>query len=126
MRAVDINVLVRLFSRDDRAQSIAADAFVKTGAWLSHLVLVEAVWVLGSVYARDATSLATFVRMLLEHESLVVQDADTVEAALSLFVAQPKLGFSDCLILEVAHKAGYLPMGTFDRAFAKQPGVQKV
>jgi predicted nucleic-acid-binding protein len=126
MRAVDTNVLVRLFSRDDKAQVLAAEAFVRGGAWISHLVLIETVWVLASVYARDAKSPGAFVRMLLEHESLVVQDADVVEAALKRFATRPSLGFSDCLILEVARKAGHLPLGTFDRAFAKQEGAQKV
>jgi predicted nucleic-acid-binding protein len=126
MRAVDTNVLLRLLTRDDKAQALSAEAFVKTGAWVSHLVLVEAMWVLGSVYARGAKSIALSVQMLLEHDSLVLQDADTIEAALKLFIARPSLGFSDCLILEVARKAGHLPLGTFDRAFAKQTGTQNV
>jgi predicted nucleic acid-binding protein len=36
------------------------------------------------------------------------------------------LGFSDCLVLEVARKAGHLPLGTFDREMAKLDGVQKL
>jgi predicted nucleic-acid-binding protein len=50
MRAVDTNLLVRLITRDDPKQAAAADAFVSKGAWVSHLVLAEAVWVLESVY----------------------------------------------------------------------------
>ena len=46
MRAVDTNVLVRLLARDDAKQATAAEAFVNPGAWVSHLVLVETVWVL--------------------------------------------------------------------------------
>ena len=64
--------------------------------------------------------------MLLKHESLVVQDADTVETALGHFVARPSLGFSDCLILEVARKAGHVPLGTFDRNLAKLDDALKV
>jgi len=44
MRAIDTNVLVRLAARDDAKQVAAAEAFVARGAWVSHLVLVEAVW----------------------------------------------------------------------------------
>src|SRR5260221_10959468 len=51
MRAVDTNVLVRLLTRDDRAQLAAAEDFVSSGAWVSHVVLVETIWVLESVYA---------------------------------------------------------------------------
>ncbi len=53
MRAVDTNVLVRLLARDDAAQAEAAEAFVAGGAWVSHVVLVETIWVLESVYEVD-------------------------------------------------------------------------
>ena len=126
MRAVDTNLLVRLLVRDDAKQAAAADAFVSGGAWVPHLVLGEAMWVLGSVYARDAAALASSIGMLLEHESLVLQDPDVVEAALAHFIKRPVLGFSDCLILEVSRKAGHLPLGSFERDLAKLEGVQKI
>ena len=126
MRAVDTNVLVRLLTRDDPKQAAAADAFVRPGAWISHLVLVECSWVLTSVYGSTPAKLATALSMLLEHESLVIQDADVVEAALQHFRATPSLGFSDCLILEVARKAGHRPLGTFDRALSKLGGAQRL
>jgi predicted nucleic acid-binding protein len=36
------------------------------------------------------------------------------------------LGFSDCLVLEIARKAGHLPLGTFDRNLSKLDGAQKL
>lgn len=126
MRAVDTNLLVRLLARDDASQAEAAEAFIAGGAWISLLVLVEAIWVLISVYGSKPAQLATSVEMLLEHEHLVVQDADVVGAALEQFRRRPVVGFSDCLILEVARKVGHLPVGTFDRDFAKLSGTQKV
>lgn len=126
MRAVDTNVLVRLLARDDARQVARAEAFVESGAWVSHVVLVEAVWVLDSVFERTPAQIAAALRMLLEHTSLVVQDADVVGAALAHFQKRPALGFSDCLILEIARKAGHLPLGTFDRGFARLPDAQKL
>jgi predicted nucleic-acid-binding protein len=126
MRAIDTNVLVRLLAQDDPRQVIAAEAFVAPGAWVSHLVLAEAMWVLASVFARTPRAIATCVAMLLEHESIVVQDTDTVQAALDHFSRRPTLGFSDCLILEIARKAGHSPLGTFDRALSKLDGVEKI
>ena len=41
MRAVHTNVLVRLLARDNPRQVVAAEAFVKAGAWVSLLVLME-------------------------------------------------------------------------------------
>jgi predicted nucleic-acid-binding protein len=126
MRAVDTNVLVRLVTRDDAKQVAAAEAFVARGAWVSHLVLVEAMWVLSSVYERDAAAIATAVEMLLNHQQLTLHDADVVAAAVGLFRRRPALGFSDCLVLEVARKAGHLPLGTFDRHLSKVDGVEKL
>ncbi|MBL8942826.1 MAG: PIN domain-containing protein [Myxococcales bacterium] len=126
MRAADTNLLVRLIAQDDAKQAAAAKSFVSAGAWVSHLVLAETIWVLDSVYELGPAALATAVRMLLEHDALVLQDPDVVEAALDSFTARPNLGFSDCLILEIARKAGHLPLGTFDRGLAKLDGAQKV
>lgn len=126
MLAVDTNVLVRLLSRDDAKQAAAADLAVAKGAWVSHLVLAEAVWVLETVYARKAKQLIAALELLLAHESLVLHDADVVANAVALFRSRPALGFSDCLVLEISRKAGHLPLATFDKALAKVAGAQKL
>ena len=126
MRAVDANVLVRLTTRDHAKQVHAAESFVAAGAWVSHLVLVEAVWVLAAVFELGPREIATAVEMLLSHKDLTVQDSDTVAAALGHFRRRPGLGFSDCLVLEVARKAGHLPLGTFHRELSKADGAQKL
>lgn len=126
MRAVDTNVLVRLLARDDPRQLAAAEAFVQGGAWISHLVLLETVWVLDSVYNVKSDKIANGVEMLLDHDAMVVQDADVVKAAIAQYRKHPRLGFSDCLVLEVARAAGHLPLGTFDRGLGKLQGAQKL
>ena len=126
MLAVDTHVLVRLLARDNARQAAAADQAVGKGAWVSHLVLAEAVWVLDAVYARTAKQLIAALDLLLAHEALVLQDADAVAAALAHFRARPALGFSDCLVLEIARKAGHLPLATFDKALARLAGTQKL
>lgn len=126
MRAVDTNVLVRLIVRDDSRQVAAAEDFVAPGAWVPHLVLVEAMWVLVSVFDLKPDKIATALEMLLQHRDLTLQDADAVEAALERFRERPALGFSDCLILEIARKAGHLPLGTFDRDLSKIEGAQRL
>src|SRR3954469_4580824 len=126
MRAVDTNVLVRLATRDDARQVAAAEAFVAKGAWVSHLVLAEATWVLASVYERSPTDIARAIEMFLNHRDLTVQDADVVSAALSDFRKKPALGFSDCLVLEIARKAGHLPLGSFDGNLSKVDGADRL
>ncbi len=126
MRAVDTNILVRLLVRDDAAQVKVAENFVAKGAWVSNLVLVEALWVLDAVYERSPSQLAKAIDLLLNHETLTLQDADVVTAALGHFRKRPTLGFSDCLILEIARKAGHLPLGTFDKNLAKSDRAQRI
>jgi predicted nucleic-acid-binding protein len=126
MLAVDTNVLVRLIARDDADQVRAADEFIAKGAWISHIVLAETLWVLDSVYELSREKLSTAVEMLLNHQDLTLQDADVVTAALGHFKQQPRVDFSDCLILEIARKAGHVPVATFDRDFAKLGGVQRL
>jgi len=126
MRAIDTNVLVRLVTRDDFRQTASAEAFVENGAWVSILTLAETTWVLASVYGLSSKNLAKAIEMLLNHRDLVLQDEEAVRAALTLFKAKPALGFSDCLMLHVARRAGHLPLGTFDRNLSKVDGVQKL
>jgi predicted nucleic-acid-binding protein len=126
MRAVDTNVLVRLITRDDPKQLAAAEAFVANGAWVPHLAVAEATWVLASVYGRGADAIATAVEMLLSHQHLTVQDAETVAAAVGRFRQHPAVGFSDCLMLETARKAGHVPLGTFDRYLGRIDGAQRL
>jgi predicted nucleic-acid-binding protein len=126
MLAVDTNVLVRLLSPAADDQTELAEAFIERGAWVSHLVLAETIWVLDSVYELKADRLAEGIEMLLNHRDLTVQDADVVAEALELFRTRPVLGFSDCLVLEIARKAGHLPLGTSDRELSKLDGAELV
>lgn len=126
MRAVDTNVLVRLLARDDLKQAAAAESFVAGGAWVSHLVLVETTWVLSTVFSRTSRQIVEALAQLLEHESLVVQDPDVVALSLAHLQKKPALGFSDCLVLEIARKAGHLPLGTFDRDLGRLDGVTRL
>ena len=126
MRAVDTNVLVRLVTRDDEKQVAAAEAFVAKGAWVPHLALAEATWVLAAVYDLGDAAIATAVEMLLNHKDLTLAESDVVASALENFRRRPALGFSDCLMLEVARKAGHLPLGTFDRNLGKLDGAEQL
>ena len=126
MNAVDTNVLVRLITRDDPGQTAAAEKFVTKGAWVSHLVLAETAWVLSAVYDLEPAAIATALQMLLNHMQLTIQERNTVAAALDNFMAKPTLGFSDCLVLEIARKAGHIPLGTFDRKLSNLDGTYKL
>jgi predicted nucleic-acid-binding protein len=126
MRAVDTNVLLRLITRDDAHQAASAEVFIENGAWVSILALAEAIWVLATIYERSATDVAAALDVLLDHKNLTLQDSDAVQAALELFRSRPALGFSDCLMLQLARKAGHLPLGTFDRSLSRVEGTHRL
>ncbi len=126
MRAIDTNVVVRLRARDDASQYEAAKAFVASGAWVSLIALVESVWVLQSYYRRSAEEIGDAIAALLQNESLVLDDANVVAAALESFRRAPSEGFADYMMLELARKAGHLPLGTFDSNLAKLPGAERL
>jgi predicted nucleic-acid-binding protein len=126
MLAVDTNVLVRLVVRDDSNQVRAAEDFVAKGAWVSHLVLAETIWVLDSVFDLSREKVVLAVEMLLNHRDLTLQDPDVVAEALGHYRERTKVGFSDCLVLEIARKAGHLPIATFDRDFGKLNDVRRL
>src|ERR1035437_392356 len=126
MLAVDTNVLVRLLTRDTARQTAVADRFIEHGAWVSVLAVAEAAWVLRTIYKQSNADIAAAVEMLLDHKDLVLQDADVVASALDLYKSRPALGFSDCLMLHIARKAGHRPLGTFDRALGSVEGARKL
>ena len=126
MRAADTNIVLRVLTRDDVVQTEAALEAIKHGAWISHLVLAEVVWVLRTIYQCPQPALIKAIGYLLESEDFVLEDADTVAKALKNYSVSPKLGFSDCLIHAIAEKAGHTPLLTFDKALSKLTNTLKV
>ena len=126
MQSVDTNILVRLIAQDDPKQAETAASFITRRSWVSHLVLAETIWVLGTAYQRTHLQLVKAVEILLSHEHISLQEPEVVRAALDGFRKHPSVEFSDWLILEIARKAGHLALGTFDRGLAKIDGAQKI
>ena len=124
MRAVDTNILVRLLEQDDPAQFKTADAYQKSGGplWVSHIVLVETVWVLLSAFRRSKKEVLGVLDALLGNVDIHLQEESIVSAATEAYRAS-RADFSDCLVLETARANGHLPLATFDKHLAKLPGT---
>lgn len=122
MRAVDTNVLVRLLVADGAAQTRRAEAFLAAGrpVWISTVVLVEAVWVLSSVYGWKKPHLLALLDVATNSRDFAFQSIDAVRAAADLYRAS-RADFSDCLALAHARAEGHLPFATFDKATARLP-----
>jgi predicted nucleic-acid-binding protein len=126
MLAIDTNVLVRLVVNDDPAQALVAKEGVARGAWVSHLVMAESAWVLTGNFGLSRAELVNTIETLLTHPNIAFEDANVVRAALQQFRQRRAVDFSDCLILEIARKAGHRPLATFDRDLAKLDGVDRL
>jgi predicted nucleic-acid-binding protein len=128
MWAADTNVLVRVLTGDDPVQGPAAEAFFRDHApvWVSHAVLMETVWVLDSVYACGKAQLAAALARIIDNRVLALEDPDVARAALALYRSKGKVNFEDCMILEIARKAGHHPLATFDKALGACPGAHRL
>jgi predicted nucleic-acid-binding protein len=126
MRAVDTNVLVRALTGDDPAQSPAARDFIRASrpVWVSHMVLVETVWVLDAVYGCGKPQMVEALERILDNKDLALEDPMVARAALGIYKSKGKVGFSDCMVLERARSAGHLPLATFDKSLGKVEGAQ--
>ena len=122
MIGLDTNVLVRYFAQDDAKQSARATALIESlteaePGFLSHVVLIELVWVLQRCYAASREMVADLLERLLRTQGLVVQDAEQVWQALRIY--RESGDFPDCLIARVAMVAGCDEVVTFDKGAAK-------
>lgn len=122
MRAVDTHILVRLLEQDDTVQTAATRAFQRSGGplWVSHIVLVETVWVLSSTFRRTRKEILGVLEALLGNADIHLQEEALVSLAVTAF-RETRADFSDCLVLATARASGHLPLATFDKNLLKLP-----
>ena len=120
MKALDTNVLVRFLVRDDEQQSEAVyRKFKQTEAdkevlFIPALVVLEAVWVLESVYKATRQEILDSIDQLLLMPILEFE----VQSAIRSFVSsarENKTDLSDLLIAHSARFAGCECVITFDK-----------
>jgi predicted nucleic-acid-binding protein len=86
MRAVDTNVLVRLFVNDDPTQFAAATKALGTGPILIlKSVVVELEWVLRGVYGLPRTVIVSIVDQLMSKADVEIEDEAAMTRAVDWF-----------------------------------------
>ena len=126
MIAIDTNVLVRYIVGDDQAQSALAVSFIETRltpeapGFISLVVVVELSWVPRKLYGASAETVSTIPRTLLATPRIAVENPEAVTRA----IAGPHDDLADALIHQVGRSAGCDKTITFDRGFARTPGVE--
>ena len=121
MIGLDTNVLVRYLTRDDEAQYRATmNLLTRRSAtfFIAELVLVEAYWVLSSLYEWTHSEIAeTFARLLQIH-NLRFEDEDRIRQAISALRRGADL--SDELLVSTSQNQGCHQFATFDTAIVKR------
>ena len=126
MIAVDTNVVVRLLTADDAKQAASARSLFAAGPiWIAKTVLLEAGWVLRSLYGFDESAIREAFTKLLGLKNVHTEDEPSVASALALTVHG--IAFADAIHLSSR------PPGTvfvsFDQSFvrrAKRSGATQV
>lgn len=125
MIALDTNVLVRYLVGDDAGQAETARRIVEEAltpaepGFVSLIVLVELNWVLGRIYRCPHEQVVSIFSELLASPTILVEQAAAVAAA----IAHPHDDLADSLLHEVGKANGCAQTVTFDRRFARLPGV---
>lgn len=119
MSAVDTNVLVRYYVRDDEEQfekalKIFQQATIQYPIYINHIVLTEWVWVLTRAYKIPKKSILEELEIMLESKEIELEGKQTIRSAIKEF-KHSKADFSDCLISAKNQTASKAPTYTFDK-----------
>jgi predicted nucleic-acid-binding protein len=114
----DTNVLLRLFTSDNPAQTAAVIKLLSgcgpASIRLTNIVIAELVGTLVRHYKRQRQEIVEIVEKLLQREELVFENRSAVMMALRWF-EQGNADFGDYLIGALNDEAGAAPTFTFDR-----------
>ncbi len=128
MIGIDTNILVRYLAQDDEVQSPVASSIIDgftpdAPGFISQVVLVETVWVLGRSYKMAREAIADTVEALLCARDLVIEGAEVGYLALATY-RQTRADFSDAIIAHGGKLAGCLETLTFDKGAASDTGMR--
>ena len=130
MIGLDTNILFRFITQDDAKQSAIVNRVIETElneknqGFISHVVIIELLWVLKYTYQQPKESLILVLESLLATKQLLVDRADLVYLALKKY-RTGNADFSDALILTVNEAAGCERTVTFDKK-AATIGMEKI
>lgn len=86
MRAVDTDILVRLFVGDEPEQFAAAQHALAAGPiFIPKTVILECEWVLRDVYQHPRAEIAGVIESLLSKADVQLEDSVAIECALDWF-----------------------------------------
>src|ERR1700683_2013738 len=120
MRAVDTNVLVRFFTKDDLKQYSEVERLFdecvqrQEQVFISIPVLCELVWALNSGYSQTKLQIAHVIERLLDDGLFHMDQEPLIQIPVDRY-RNGKAGFADYLIGAIAANAGCRDTVSFDR-----------
>lgn len=117
MIAVDSNVLIRFFVRDDNRQAALAHALISDNdIFVSKTVILETEWVLSHLYGFSLEKVIEVIRNLAGLPTVFLEDPLAVKSALDW----SEKGFDLPDALHLASAGNATQFATFDRELAKR------
>lgn len=124
MIGLDTNVLIRSLLADQGAEGARARGLLAgrcspaDPAFLNHVVLCEAVWVMARTYRYSRGQILEALATILATPAFLVVDRPLVEEAVQVF-RDTRADFADALIGVLNRRAGCATTYTFDRRSAE-------
>ncbi|MFK0571997.1 PIN domain-containing protein [Endozoicomonas sp.] len=124
---MDTNILIRYIVQDDSKQSVLASQLIETRltaeqpGFISLIVLIETVWVLGSCYQQTKSELLSILHQLITTRQLLVERSDLAFQAIQRY-ENGNGDFSDAVICLINAEKGCDETVTFDKK-AKSVGM---
>ena len=131
MIGLDTNVVVRYLAQDDPVQSPKATLIFERRlteqepGFISLVTMVEAVWVLDTVYGLAAREIAQAVERMLQADTLVIQNEQEVFTAM-VALKSGRGSFADALVGALGAWAGCGSTLTFERKAGRIQGFEVV
>ena len=128
IKAINTNVLLRLFVNDDKAQAAKARALFEAHAeeddslWIADVVLAELVWALTRSYDRPRADIVTVLRALVSNATVKLESAASLVEATTLYEQGPA-DFVDCLLAVKAKAQRCTALHSLDKKLKGLPGV---
>jgi predicted nucleic-acid-binding protein len=113
----DTNILVRIITNDDRAQSSRAAALLsgEDEVFIAKTVILELEWMLRSAYRIARPQIASALHMMLAMENAACEDLPSVEQAPIWY--ERGMDFADAI--HIASGGRERRLATFDRALRR-------
>ncbi|HZS56587.1 MAG TPA: type II toxin-antitoxin system VapC family toxin [Bryobacteraceae bacterium] len=126
MIAVDTNVLIRLLMQDEMKQGAAAKSlFASQPIWIARTVLLEANWVLRSLYGFSESAIVEAFTNLLGLPNVHTEDKPAMATAFAISAAGVELADA----IHLTSRPPGAKFVSFDRSFvrrAQRPGVSEI